>query len=111
MATDSSNGTLPSSNRLTIVSSSSSARSKLSVLTSGWVFSAILFSHMRRFAGEHLKDMYPIFMPAYCVGNSRAHQCADVCRDRLLQTLQIIAALKHRHNSSTGAGIGDIHQS
>src|ERR1700759_3395754 len=41
MVTDSSRGTLPSSSRLTIVSSSSIARSKLSFLTSTWVFSAI----------------------------------------------------------------------
>ena len=40
---DSSSGTLPSSSRLTIDSSSSIARSKLSFLTSTWVFSAIGF--------------------------------------------------------------------
>src|SRR5260370_6643715 len=54
MATDSSSGTLPSSSRFTIDSSSSIARSKLSFLTSTWVFSAILLFpdapfHRRRF--------------------------------------------------------------
>ena len=31
-------------------------------------------------------------------------------RDRLLQALQVIAALEHRDDSATGAGVGDIHQ-
>src|ERR1700730_16266855 len=106
MATDSSSGTLPSSSRLTIDSSSSIARSKLSFLTSTWVFSAILLSRMRPYSGADLNE----FMRAYCGGNSRAHQCGDVGRDRLFQALQIIAALKHRDNSATGACIGDIHQ-
>src|ERR1035437_3963841 len=106
MATDSSSGTLPSSSRFTIDSSSSIARSKLSFLTSTWVFSAILLSQMRRFADADSK----IFLRAYCGGKSRAHQCGDVRRDRLLQALQIIAALEHRDNSATGACIGDVHQ-
>src|SRR6266481_3083539 len=106
MATDSSSGTLPSSSRLTIDSSSSIARSKLSFLTSTWVFSAILLSRMRRSAGADSK----IVVRAYCGGNSRAHQCGDVSRDRLFQALQIIAALKHRDNSAAGVCIGDVHQ-
>src|ERR1700692_1707566 len=106
MVTDSSSGTLPSSSRLTIDSSSSIARSKLSFLTSTWVFSAILLSRMRPYPGADLNE----FMRAYCGGNSRAHQCGDVGRDRLFQALQIIAALKHRDNSATGACIGHVHQ-
>src|SRR5450759_2549132 len=106
MATDSSSGTLPSSSRLTIDSSSSSARSKLSFLTSIWVFSAILLSQMRRFISADLRS----FMRTYCGGNSRAHQRGDMRGDRLLQALQIIAALEHRDNSATGAATGNIHQ-
>src|SRR4030088_184741 len=106
MATDSSSGTLPSSSRLTIDSSSSIARSKLSFPTSTWVFSAILLSRMRPYPGADLNEL----MRAYCGRRSRAHQCGDVGRDRPFQALQIIAALKHRDNSAAGACIGDIHQ-
>src|SRR3984885_6940025 len=106
MVTDSSSGTLPSSSRLTIVSSSSSARSKLSFLTSIWVFSAILLSRMRPFGNADSN----VSMWAYCGGNSRAHQCGDVCCDRLFQALQIVAALQHRDDSPPRAGIGDVHQ-
>src|ERR1700710_2649879 len=106
MATDSSSGTLPSSSRLTIDSSSSIARSKLSFLTSTWVFSAILLSRMRPSPRRRLK----MVVRMYCGGNSRAHQRGDVGRSRLLQALQIIAALQHRDNSAAGAGVGNIHQ-
>src|SRR5260370_18452919 len=44
MATDSCSGTLPPSSRVTMISSSSIARSKLSFLTSTWVSSAISLS-------------------------------------------------------------------
>src|SRR6266550_5372683 len=106
MATDSSSGTLPSSSRFTIDSSSSIARSKLSFLTSSWVFSAILLSRMRPVAGADLS----VFVRAYCGGDSRTHQCRDMRRHRLFQALQIIAALENRDNSPAGACIGDIHQ-
>src|SRR6266404_4267142 len=106
MATDSSSGTLPSSSRFTIDSSSSIARSKLSFLTSTWVFSAILLSRMRPFAGAESK----LFMRAYCGGDSRPHQCRDMRRDRFFQALQIIAALENRDNSTLGACIGNVHQ-
>src|SRR5437763_6853402 len=106
MATDSSSGTLPSSSRFTIDSSSSIARSKLSFLTSSWVCSAILLSRMRPVAGADLS----VFVRAYCGGDSRTHQCRDMRRHRLLQALQIIAALENRDNSPASACIGDIHQ-
>src|SRR5271169_3830317 len=106
MATDSSSGTLPSSSRFTIDSSSSIARSNESFLTSVWVFSAILLSQMRAFAASRPE----ISMPAYCGGNSRAHQCGDMGGDRLFQALQIIAALEHRDNSPPRAGVGDVPQ-
>src|SRR5258708_4527496 len=106
MATDSSSGTLPSSRRLTIDSSSSIARSKLSVLTSTWVFSAILGVPDSPFTGANSK----IFLRAYCGGNLRAHQCRDVSRDRLLQALQVVTAFQHRYHAAARACVGDIHQ-
>src|SRR5882757_5995764 len=105
MATDSSSGTLPSSSRFTIDSSSSIARSKLSFLTSTWVFSAILLSRCAILPARTLGTS----LRAYCDGNSRAHQCADMGCDRLFQALQIIAALKHRDNSAARAFVGGIH--
>src|SRR5882757_9113556 len=106
MATDSSSGTLPSSRRLTIDSSSSIARSKLSVLTSTWVFSAILRVPDAPFAGVDSKS----FLRAYCGGNSRAHQCRDMGRDRLFQALQVVAAFEHRHHAAARARVSDIQQ-
>src|SRR5688500_20149655 len=92
MATDSSSGTLPPSSRVTIDSSSSIARSKLSFLTSTWVFSAISLSRMRPCPGADSK----IFVRTYCGGDLRPHQCGDVGCDRLFQALQVITALEHR---------------
>src|SRR4051812_468153 len=103
MATDSSSGTLPSSRRLTIDSSSSIARSKLSVLTSTWLVSAILRVPAAPF---RFKDV----LRAYCGGNSRAQQCCDVGRDRVFQALQVVTAFEHRHHAAAGACAGDIHQ-
>src|ERR1700676_3367780 len=105
MVTDSSSGTLPSSSRLTIDSSSSSARSKLSFLTSAWVFSVMLRSRMRCLASELKKYLCGCIATGIC-----AHQCADMGRDRLLQALKIIAALEHRDNSSSRGSFGGIHQ-
>src|ERR1700710_2166893 len=106
MPTDSSSGTLPSSRRLTIDSSSSIARSKLSVLTSTWVFSAILRVPDAPFADADSK----IFLRAYCGGNSRAHQCRDRGRDRVFQALQVVAAFEHGHHAAARARMGDIQQ-
>src|ERR1700757_3888325 len=128
MVTDSSKGTLPSSSRLTIVSSSSIARSKLSFLTSTWVFSAIFRSRMRSLQLEHDLRANAFasgglpgpdhalpgaesseFLRAYCGGVSRAHQCGDMRGNRLFQSLQVVAALQHRHNPAAGAGRREIH--
>src|ERR1700730_17658574 len=106
MATDSSSGTLPSSSRFTIDSSSSIARSKLSFLTSSWVFSDIVLFLVDSLTVAELNA----WMRAYCGGNSRAHQRADMGCDRFFQALQIIAALEHRDNSPLRACIGDFHQ-
>src|SRR3954468_13741832 len=106
MATDSSSGTLPSSRRLTIDSSSSIARSKLSVFTSTWVFSAILRSRLRPFICANPT----IFLRGYCGGDSRAHQCRDVGRHRLFQALQVVTAFEDRDHAIARAGVGDIHQ-
>src|SRR3954452_7650621 len=99
MATDSSSGTLPSSRRLTIDSNSSIARSKLSVLTSTWVFSAILRVPDAPFSCVNSK----IFLRAYCGGNSRAHQCRDVSRERVFQALQVVTAFEHGHHAAARA--------
>src|ERR1700674_1746444 len=104
MATDSSSGTLPPSSRVTMVSSSSIAASKLSFLTSTWVFSAISLSRDAPFAGADSETI----LRRYCGGHSPAHQCRDVCRSRLLEALQVIAAPKHRDNSAPGTGIGHV---
>src|SRR3954447_24697390 len=107
MATDSSSGTLPSSSRLTIDSSSSIARSKLSFLTSTWVFSAIYcVPRSALIPGAESIEV----LRAYCGGDLRAHQCGDVGCDRLFQPLQVVAALQHRDHPATGAGLRDIHQ-
>src|SRR5271156_5684380 len=106
MATDSSSGTLPSSSRLTIDSSSSSARSKESFLTSIWVVSAISRSRMRLIPGADSNEC----LRAHCGGNSRSHQRADVGGNGFLEPLKVVAAFQHRDNSATGAFIRDIHQ-
>src|ERR1700709_1967399 len=106
MVTDSSSGTLPSSRRLTIDSSSSIARSKLSVLMSTWVFSAILRVPAAPFTGANSK----IFLRAYCGGSSRSHKCVGVGRDRLFQALQVVTALEHGHHAAARARLGDIQQ-
>src|SRR5258705_11388088 len=106
MATDSSSGTLPSSSRFTIDSSSSIARSKLSFLTSTWVFSAMLLSRMRPVAGADLS----VLVRAYCGGGSHPHQCPDMCGNPLLQAFQIITPPANRDNTPARACLGDTHQ-
>src|SRR5258705_4605270 len=86
MATDSSSGTLPSSSRFTIDSSSSIARSKLSFLTSTWVFSAMLLSRMRPVAGADLN----VLVRAYCGGGFRPPPFRGIRGDRLLEALPVI---------------------
>src|SRR5882762_6359315 len=93
IATDSSSGTLPSSSRLTIDSSSSIARSKLSFLTSTWVFSAISFSRVR---SQILSAESIEVLRVYCGEDLAAHQCGDMGCDRLFQPLEVVAALQHR---------------
>src|ERR1700690_3688928 len=100
MATDSSSGTLPSSSRLTIDSSSSSARSKLNFLTSVWAFSAILA----------FLDVLGVSEWRDAVLRSRAHQGTDMGRDRFFQPLKIITALEDRNNSASCGAIGEVHQ-
>src|SRR5882724_703975 len=110
MATDSSSGTLPSSSRLTINSSSSIARSKLNFLTSTKVFSVILSSCVHPLADATKRHHRGRIVAGSRALKSGADQCGDVRRDRFLQALQIIAALEHRNNSPPGAAVRDIHQ-
>src|SRR5579871_2858663 len=44
------------------------------------------------------------------LSRGRAHQGADMRRDRFLQALKIITALEHRNNSASRGAIGEIHQ-
>src|SRR6478735_3014553 len=101
MATDSSSGTLPSSSRLTIDSSSSIARSKGIFFTSA-LLSAI--STVRRFGWAHP-------MPSHGGEDSAdflaAHQRGDMGGDGARQALQIIAAFEQRDDASLGARVGD----
>src|SRR5262245_8831666 len=99
MATDSSSGTLPSSRRLTIDSSSSFARSKGIFLTSA-LFSAISLSGAS-FVVQCNEDS-----PDYL----SVHQGGNVRRDRSRKPLQIIAALEQRHDAALGARVSHFHQ-
>src|SRR6516165_7979913 len=97
MATDSSSGTLPSSSRLTIDSSSSIARSKgicpISLL-SFWAMLAIVDG-----------------IAASAIGSCSlgVHQGSDMGGNRVAECLQVIAAFKQRDNTATGATVGHIH--
>src|SRR6185503_6592776 len=99
MATDSSSGTLPSSRRLTIDSSSSIARSKGIFLTST-LFSAISLS------GPSLVVQWVKDSP----DSLSVHQGGHVGRNRARKPLQIIAALKQGYDAPVGARIGNVHQ-
>src|SRR5215471_9923374 len=111
MATDSSSGTLPSSSRLTIDSSSSIARSKLSCWSSTWLFSAILaFPWTTRASAQILRSSLLTGLWRGPVALLRARQSTDMGRDRFLQALQIITALEHRNNAPLRGFVGKVHQ-
>src|SRR5260370_23218293 len=105
MATDSSSGTLPSSSRFTIDSSSSIARSKLSFLTSTWVFSAMLLSRMRPVAGADLS----VLVRAYCGGESHPPPSRDIRGHPLLHALHIITAPHNPDKSPPPASVSANH--
>src|SRR6478672_4123728 len=100
MATDSSSGTLPSSRRLTIDSSSSIARSKGIFLTST-LFSAISLS-VRRLLVVRCDEDSP--------DSLSVHQGGNVRRDRSRKPLQIIATFEERYDTAFGARVGHVHQ-
>src|SRR5437588_7780091 len=106
MATDSSSGTLPSSSRLTIDSSSSIARSKESFLTSVWVFSAISGSRVRHSLTLESNE----FLRAHCGGKSSSHQRGDMGCRRFLQPLKVVTAFQHRDNPAAGTFVRNVHQ-
>src|SRR6201987_5329866 len=113
MPTDSSSGTFPSSSRFTIVSSSSIARSKLSCLTSAWMFSAMLPSqkNTRGTCRSSLRRSLRTDCGGnQCGRNSTAHQGRDMGCNRFLEALQIIAAFEHRDNSPGSTSVGEVHQ-
>src|SRR4029078_6271021 len=94
MATDSSSGTLPSSRRLTIDSSSSVARSKSIFLTS-LLFSAISLSGVVQWVKDSPDSL-------------SVHQGGHVGRNRARKPLQIIAALKQGYDAPVGPRIGKL---
>src|SRR5260370_2586986 len=94
MRTDSSSGTFPPSSRVTMVSSSSIARSKLSFLTSTWVFSAISLSQDAP-AGADSETI----LRRYCGGRSPPPPCPDCCRNPPPLALPGIAPPHHPTNS------------
>src|SRR5215467_11783346 len=100
MTTDSSSGTLPSSRRLTMASSSSIARSKLNWSTSAWVFSDKSFSGISR----------EILLRCWSRRPSPSHQGGDMRRHRAGQPLQVVTAFQHRDDAAVGARVGDLHE-
>src|SRR5215510_15389516 len=99
MATDSSSGTLPSSRRLTIDSSSSIARSNGIFLTSA-LFSAMSLSG----------TSYVVQWSEDSPDSLSVHQGGNMGRDRSRKPLQIIAALEQGHDAALGARVGHFHQ-
>src|SRR5262245_16471150 len=97
MATDSSSGTLPSSSRFTIDSSSSIARSKGMVATSVSEVAAIL-------------DPGNAVVPdRACRRCSAPHQSGDMSRRRSGEAPQVIPAFEHGYHPSGGGAAGDLH--
>src|SRR5271167_4632246 len=86
MAIDSASGTSPRSSRATILSSSSSAFSKLSSPTATGVVSGISHAFLCR------------------------HQCLDVGRNRVGKRLQVIAALEQTDDPVAGVTVGKVHE-
>src|SRR5262245_14083179 len=100
MATDSSSGTLPSSSRLTIDSSSSIARSNgiwpISLLSLLAMVRDGRLDCAKRKSGRR---SFPL----------RAHQRGDVGGDGIAERLQIITAFQQRNDAAAGISVGDVH--
>src|ERR1700693_2697716 len=98
MATDPASATFPSSSRLTIVSSSSIARSKDSCVTSELVLSAMIGS------GCGACQSRPSYR--YCL---TPHQRRDMGGRRLRQALEVVAALEDGDDAALRAHVGNRH--
>src|SRR4051812_7416648 len=99
MATDSSSGTLPSSSRLTIVSSSSIARSKDRRLTS-----ALVLSGMITFLGAASRILA---RPRALL--SAPHQGGHMGGGRIGQADEVVATLQHGDDAALGGRFGNLH--
>src|SRR5882762_4868455 len=108
IATDSSSGTLPSSSRLTIDSSSSIAFSKESFLTSAWLVSAMLVFRMIATQGQALIKMLPFSRAGF--DPSSPHQRRHMGGDRLRKSFEVVAALEHRDDPAAALSVGAIHE-
>src|SRR5262249_4472119 len=117
MATDSSSGTLPSSSRFTIDSSSSIARSKGSCPISLLSFWAIakgqnsLISASRNPQGRGPRPQSYTGLREVQSGRAglRMHQGGDMGGNRVAERLQVIAAFEQRDDTATGTTVGHIH--
>src|SRR6266404_3767607 len=108
IATDSSSGTLPSSSRLTIDSSSSIAFSKESFLTSAWLVSAMLVFRMIATQGQALIEMLPFSRAGF--DPSSPHQRRHMGGDRLRKSFNVVATLDHRDDTAAAISVGAIHE-
>src|SRR4030081_4000318 len=108
IATDSSSGTLPSSSRLTIDSSSSIAFSKESFLTSAWLVSAMLVFRMIATQGWGSMKMLPLSPAGF--DPSSPHQRRHMGGDRLGESFEVVAALEHRDDPPAAIPVGAIHE-
>src|SRR6516162_5341595 len=101
MATDSSSGTLPSSRRLTIDSSSSIARSNGNRATSTLFFCAIAALLLGK----------PLDRSAFAMAAPLApHQRLHLAGDRIAERPQIITTLEQRDDVAAGPLVGDVHE-
>src|SRR3954470_700522 len=108
MVTDSSSGTLPSSSRLTIDSSSSIAFSKESFLTSAWLVSAMLV--FRMIATQRWASMTMLPLSSAGFDPSPPHQGRHMGGDRLGKSFEVVAALEHRDDAPAAITVGALHE-
>src|SRR5215207_2267585 len=107
MATDSSSGTLPSSSRLTMDSSSSMARSNESFFTSVLVSSTIISFPARR---DSVPRIVASWQPCERGRASTTHQGGHMGGGGVRQALQVVSAFKQGDDAPLGGFFGDLHQ-
>src|SRR5580704_14511331 len=119
MAIDSSSGTLPSSSRLTIDSSSAIARSNgicsispFSLLSFCAIAESPEWNNVARIAPRAIRGI-PLPDSRSLIRASRKlspHQCQHVGGGGIAQGLQVVAAFEQRHDASAGVAVGDVHE-